>query len=68
MTDCDYCSKPAVANYQKVWVRYAVDKNGDYGKRENTGDWEGHLNDDPSGDDNAHVCKTHEGPWLNGEI
>lgn len=65
---CDFCEAPAVANYQKVWVRFAVDEAGDYGLRENSGWWDSHINDDPSGDDNAHLCAEHEGPWLAGDI
>ncbi len=27
---CDYCTEKPVVNYQKVWVRYKMRKDGSY--------------------------------------
>lgn len=65
--ECDYhseCGKDATCNYQKVWVRYSLNKDGDYGARK----YNDELNEDPSGDDNIHLCKEHEQKMLAGEI
>ena len=55
---CDYCDSPAIANYQRIWVRYSVSLNGDYGRRM----YQGQLNEDdePTDENNVHVCKRHE--------
>lgn len=66
---CDHCDKPAVANFQRVWVRWEVRRNGDYSKHPS---YEGarqlNRNDEPTGDDNIHVCAEHEEKLLDGEI
>lgn len=69
MTTCKYCDNPPVANYQKVWVRWAMTKAGDYQKHPN---YEGayYLNkyDEPTGENNVHVCKEHEEKFLDGDL
>lgn len=68
-TTCDYCKAKPRASYQRVWVRWAMTRNGDYvknpsyeGARE-LNDW-----DEPVGEDNIQVCPKHEEELLNGEI
>lgn len=66
---CDYCKKAPVANYQKVWVRWGMTKNGDYSKEPDYHDT-GKLNDwdEPTGENNIHVCEKHEEELLNGDL
>ena len=69
MTTCNFCKKEPVANYQKVWVRWAMTKKGDYAR---TLDYQGasdlNDNDEPVGEYNVHVCADHEELFLDGEI
>ena len=62
---CDFCSLAATANFQKVWTKFAIDKNGKYreDKKFRGGDFE-----EPIGEDNIHLCKKHLDKWLKGEI
>lgn len=66
---CDKCPARPVANYQKVWVRWSMTKGGSYSKHPNYNDARD-LNDmdEPTGDDNVHVCAAHEEELLNGEF
>lgn len=64
--NCDHCDKPAIFNYQKVWSRYPIDAEGNYGDSDNCDDT--HLNDDPNGDDNVFVCEKHNEEWLEGTL
>lgn len=50
---CDYCNKKAIANYQKIWVRYIVN-DYDY-----TADVD-YTGEEPMEEDNRHVCEKHE--------
>lgn len=69
MEKCNYCKKVATANFQKVWVRWGIDKKGNYS---NEPDYllTGKLNewDEPIGEDNIHVCDKHEEELLDGEL
>jgi len=69
MENCNYCDKVAVANYQKVWVKWAITPQGDYAKEP---DYDGarELNDreEPTGEDNIHVCEEHEQRLLDAEL
>lgn len=61
MVQCDFnqnaCPKPAVKNYQKIWVRYGVNpKTGAYSKRCKI---LGMEIEEPTGEDNLHFCKEH---------
>lgn len=63
---CNYCTRAPIANYQKVWVRWGMVK-GKYSKEPDYHDV-GKLNDwdEPTGENNVHVCAKHEQPFLNG--
>lgn len=50
---CDLCNKPAVVNYQKMWVRYPI-HNGKYGVAEIQPEIE-----EPIGEENKHFCAEH---------
>lgn len=65
MIECDYCKKPAVRNYQKIWVSWKVDaKKEEYSKEPRL-----ELDIEEAVDDeNIHVCEDHEDKWLNGEL
>lgn len=68
---CDHCDKPAVANFQKMWVRWKVYRNGDYSKTARMDyDAVAKMNewDEPTGENNIHVCAEHEEKLLNGEL
>lgn len=72
MATCNHCELPAVANYQRVWVRWNVQKDGSY-KDATYPTKEGgayRLNDidEPTEENNIHVCATHEEKLLDGEI
>jgi hypothetical protein len=61
---CDYCKKKAVANYQKIWVRWEI-KNDDYAKEP---DWEAGMNiEEPTGENNVQVCAEHEKKFFIGK-
>ena len=61
---CDYCNKPATVNYQKVWVKWNIDKKGNYSKNFKTV----FDIDEPVGDNNVHLCGEHEKKFLKGEL
>lgn len=44
---------------QECWVRWEIDKKGNYG--------EGEIGEETSGD-NIHLCSEHEDAWENGEL
>jgi len=52
---CDYCAKPAVANYQKLWHKFNINGAGEY--EEETG----YVldNNNPIEQDNLHLCADH---------
>ena len=61
---CDKCNGTAVANYQKVWKRFDIDKDENY--RED--DMFDPLDiEEPVGEDNLHLCRDHEKEFL-GEV
>lgn len=65
---CDHCENEAICNYQKIWVRYAIHNNNKewgYGARRFATSG---INDDPSGEDNEHLCKEHEVKFNEGNI
>ncbi|MBI4920074.1 hypothetical protein HY838_02200 [Candidatus Azambacteria bacterium] len=54
-----------MANYQKIWAKFKIDKNGMY-KKISTFDA---LNiEEPTGDSNLHLCLKHEKDWREGKI
>jgi len=62
---CDYCEKPAVRNYQRIWVSWKVyQKDGSYSKNPRL-----ELDvEEPTGENNYHLCEEHEEQFLNGDI
>jgi len=68
---CDYCDKQAVANYQRLWVRWNITPRGYAVKPMSWKDGKARdLNDidEPTGENNIHVCARHETALLNGEV
>jgi hypothetical protein len=64
ITPCSFCLEPAISNYQRVWIKWKVFKNGDYAKR-----FTPQFDiQEPIEENNIHVCSVHEQPFLNGEI
>ena len=59
---CDFCKRGAVVNYQKTWTKYNI-VNEDYQKK----DIDALDIEEPTGEDNLHLCKKHEEVFLNGE-
>lgn len=58
------CKNAVRFNYQKVWVRYGVDSEGDYTRRRvDMPDIE-----EPIEDCNLHYCKKHAEQFENGEL
>lgn len=53
--NCDYagCENLATRNYQKVWIVFDVTKKGNYKNRRILG------GQDPSEENNVHVCEDH---------
>jgi|GEM_PF-1303296 hypothetical protein len=62
---CDYCKAKAVVNFQKIWVKFIIDKNGEY-KQDNN--FYGAEFEQPTEEDNVHLCKRHLKEFLKGEI
>ena len=62
---CDYCELKAVANYQKVWIKFKMDKNANYKEDR---DFDGAEFEQPICSDNVHLCKKHDKEWLNGNL
>ncbi len=62
---CHFCDLRAITNFQKVWIRFVVDKNDNYREDKN---FSGGDLEEPIGDDNLHLCKEHSEKWLNGKI
>lgn len=65
LIQCDFCNSLATINFQKVWKKFIIDKNGDYKEDKNFdgGDFEQSINED-----NIHLCKRHLTKWLKGKI
>ena len=62
---CDFCKSPAVANFQKVWVKFNINKKGEY-KKDKTFDTFDFS--EPINKDNIHLCKKDIEKWINEEI
>jgi hypothetical protein len=54
-----------VVNFQKIWVKFIIDKNGEY-KQDNN--FYGAEFEQPTEEDNVHLCKRHLKEFLKGEI
>jgi len=62
---CDYCKTEAIVNYQKVWKRFKIGK-GEFYKED--GSFDALDIEEPIDDNNIHLCRKHEIPWLKGKI
>lgn len=62
---CDLCNSRAIVNFQKVWVKFIIDKNGEYKKDKN---FHGEDFEQPMNEDNIHLCKKHLEKFLRGEL
>jgi hypothetical protein len=60
---CDYCSKSAVRNYQRIWHVFTVSRSGRYLAERVDYDLE-----EPVDDNNLHLCRQHEEAFLAGEL
>lgn len=66
MIKCDYCNKPAVRNYQKIWVSFFIrnKEREEYSKNPRPE----YDVQEPNGEENVHVCEKCEERWLNNEL
>ncbi|MFQ6118359.1 MAG: hypothetical protein ACE5KE_00575 [Methanosarcinales archaeon] len=55
MLECDICGKPAVVNFQKLWVEYPILD----AKEEKYGTAEILDGQSPDGEDNEFRCEEH---------
>ena len=62
---CYYCNKNSRFNLQKVWVKYNIDKKGNYNEDKNFDTFD---IEEPIDDDNLHLCKSCFENWSNGKI
>lgn len=62
---CDFCSSSAVVNFQKVWKKFIIDKNGNYKEDKK---FDGIEFEQPIEHYNIHLCKKHLRKWIKGEI
>jgi len=62
---CDFCDSKAVVNFQKIWVKFIIDKNGRYIKDNK---FRGEDFEQPINADNVHLCEKHLEKFLKGEI
>ena len=62
---CDFCKLEAVVNYQRVWTRFEINKNGSY--KEDSA-FDGIDFEEPVEENNVHLCKKHEDEWIKGKI
>lgn len=62
---CDFCESRAVANFQKIWVKFIIDKKGKYKKDTN---FRGEDFEEPIENNNLHLCKKHLKRFIEGEI
>lgn len=62
---CDFCDAGAIVNFQKVWIKFLIDKSGRYKKDKNfcSEDFE-----QPMNKNNRHLCEKHLESFLKGEI
>ncbi len=60
---CDYCNEKAIINYQKVWVRYNITRDGSYEADQNFNG----CDIEPTYENNLHLCRKHEIKWLEGK-
>lgn len=62
---CDYCEEDAIVNYQKCWKRFLIDESEDYELDEH---FDSSEIQEPTGQDNLHLCKEHEQKFLDGVV
>jgi len=62
---CDFCNAGVIVNFQKIWVKFLIDKNGKYKKDKK---FCSEVFKQPTDEDNVHLCKKHLKSFLRGEI
>lgn len=62
--ECDFCKRGAVVNFQKVWIKFEIDRNDNYKEDKN---FDCLDVEEPIEDDNLHLCEVHSKRWLGGE-
>jgi len=62
---CDYCEEIAIVNFQKIWIKFIIDKNGNYKKDTK---FDGENFEQPINNENIHLCKKHLKKFLKGKI
>ena len=62
---CDYCDSKAIVNFQKIWVKFIIDKRGKYKKDLK---FCGEDFEQPINKDNIHLCKKHLEKFIKGEM
>ena len=62
---CDFFSNNATVNYQKIWVRFKISKDGNYKEdnKFNDADFE-----HPIENDNVYLCRKRNKDWLEMKI
>jgi len=63
--ECDLCNSKAIINFQKVWVKFEIDKDDNYKEDKN---FDCLDIEEPIEENNVHLCEKHSEQWLNGEI
>jgi len=56
---CDLCDSPATHNFQKLWVDWRIDRNGNYSKTFAVLD-----DQNPTDEDNLYRCEKHAAEGL----
>ena len=63
MIKCDYCEKPAVRNYQRIWVSWVITGKG-YSKNGRVEESRKEIEPGKSITKNIHVCREHEKKFI----
>ena len=62
---CFFCEKMADVNYQKVWTRWRITKDGGYVR---DAKFDPLSIEEPTMDENIFMCREHEALWKEGKI
>jgi hypothetical protein len=62
---CHYCNKNSNFNLQKIWIKYNIDKKGNYTEDKNFDNFD---IEEPINNDNLHMCKNCFKSWINEKI
>lgn len=63
--ECDFCDTDAKFNFQKIWNKFTINKDGYY--REDKS-FCGADVEEPINNENVHLCGQHVDKWINDEI